>query len=73
METVRHGTVEAKSDFLEGDNTPFPTKCKTFEMKMGFYSHVSTNHFHIKGFALDLALKLRQKVTRKRPIKLTCS
>ena len=38
-----------------------------------FYSQVHSNanqlsHFHMKGFALGLGLKQRQKVTRKWPI-----
>ena len=37
-----------------------------------FYSHVPSNanqtHFHMKGLALGLVLKQRQKATRKWPI-----
>ena len=44
-------------------------KCKTFHMKMSFRSLVIKTHFHIKGFALDLTLKLRQNITQKWPIK----
>ena len=63
-------------------NRPFPScllplfqnesKCKTFHTKMSFYSQVHLNanqtHFHMKGFALGLGLKQRQKATRKWPI-----
>ena len=32
--------------------------------------HVNKTNFHIKGFALGLALKQRRKATRKSPIQL---
>ena len=54
-------------------NSPFPSclethfqsraKCKTFNMKMSFHSLANKTHFLIKGFALDLAMKQRQKAT----------
>ena len=35
--------------------------CKTFHVKLTFQSLANTTHFNIKGFALDLTLKQRQK------------
>ena len=59
-------------------NRPFPgclqplfqseTNFKAFHMKMRFRSLANKTRFHLKGFALDLALKLRQMTTRKWPI-----
>ena len=43
-------------------------KCETFHMKMSFHSLENKTHFHIKGFALGLAMKQRQMATRKWPI-----
>ena len=37
-------------------------------MKMSFYSHANKTHFHNKGFALRLVLKVRFFGTRKWPI-----
>ena len=37
-------------------------------MNMIFYSHASKTHFHNKGLALGLALKVRGFGTRKWPI-----
>ena len=33
-------------------------KCSAFDMEMFFHSHVSKTHFHKKGCALGLILKL---------------
>ena len=59
-------------------NRPFPSskkshfqneaKCETFVVKMSFISMTIKNHFHINGFALNLALKMRLFGTRKWPI-----
>ena len=38
-------------------------KRKAIDMKMNFYSHVNKTHFHKKGFALSLVLKVRVLVT----------
>ena len=38
-------------------------KSKAIDMKMNFYSHVNKTHFHKKGFALSLVLKVRVLVT----------
>ena len=45
-------------------------KCETFVVKMSFISMTIKNHFHINGFALNLALKVRLFGTRKWPIVL---
>ena len=59
-------------------NRPFPSskkshfqseaKCEAIDMKMSFYSHANRTHFHNKGFALSLVLKVRFFGTRKWPI-----
>jgi len=56
-------------------NRPFPSskkshsqneaKCETFVVKMSFICIIIKNHFHINGFALSLALKVRFFGTRK--------
>ena len=60
-------------------NRPFPSskqshfqneaKCETFVVKMSFICIIIKNHFHINGFALSLALKVRFFGTRKWPIR----
>ena len=62
-------------------NRPFPSskeshfqneaKCETFVVKMRNICIIIENHFHIYGFALSLALKVRFFGTRKWPIALT--
>ena len=62
-------------------NRPFPSskkshfqneaKCEIFVVKMSFICIIIKNHFHINGFALSLALKVRFFGTRKWPIKVT--
>ena len=42
-------------------------QCSTFEMKMIFYSRANKNHFHKKGCALGLILKLRVFGTQNWP------
>ena len=59
-------------------NSPFPSclkplfqseaKCRAIDMEMIFYSHANKTHFHNKGFALGLILKVRVFRTRKWPI-----
>ena len=59
-------------------NRPFPSskkfhfqneaKCEIFVVKMSFICIIIKNHFHINGFALSLALKVRFFGTRKWPI-----
>ena len=62
-------------------NRPFPSskkshfqneaKCETFVVKMSFICIIIKNHFHINGFALSLALKVRFFGTRKWPISVS--
>ena len=59
-------------------NRPFPSspeplyqnevKCSAFDMKMIFHSHANKTHFHKKGCALGLILKVRVFGTRKWPV-----
>ena len=61
-------------------NTPFPSskkshfqneaRCETFVVKMSFICIIIKTHFHVNGFALSLALKVRFFGTRKWPIPL---
>ena len=44
--------------------------CSAFDMEIIFYSHASKTHFHKKGCALGLILKVRVFGTRKWPIEL---
>ena len=43
-------------------------KCSAFDMGMIFYSHANKTHFHKKGCALGLILKVRVLGDRKWPI-----
>ena len=43
-------------------------KCSAFDMEMIFHSHANKTHFHKKGCALGLILKVRVFGTRKWPI-----
>ena len=62
----------------QDSNRPFPSskkshfqnegKCKTFIVKMSFICIIIKKHFHVNGFALSLALKVRFFGTRKWPI-----
>ena len=47
---------------------PKPLFPIAIDMKMIFNSHVDKTHFHKKGFALSLVLKVRVCRTRKPPI-----
>ena len=59
-------------------NRPFPSspgplhqnkvKCSAFDMEMIFHSHANKTHFHMKGCALGLILKVRVFGTRKWPV-----
>ena len=61
-------------------NTPFPSskkshlqseaKCEAIDTKMIFNYDANKTHFHNKGFALSLVLKVRFFGTRKCPIKM---
>ena len=62
----------------EAGNRPFPSskkshfqseaKCEAIDMKMSFHYDANKTHFHNKGFALSLVLKVRFFGTRKWPI-----
>ena len=43
-------------------------KCSAFDVEMIFHSPANKTHFHKKGCALDLILKVRVLGTRKWPI-----
>ena len=43
-------------------------KCETFVVKMSFNYDANKTHFHNKGFALSLVLKVKLFGTRKWPI-----
>ena len=63
---------------VENANRPFPSskkshfqseaKCEAIDMKMTFNYYANISHFHNKGFALSLVLKVRFFGTRKWPI-----
>ena len=63
-------------------NRPFPSspwplfqnegRCSAFDMEIIFHSHANKTHFHKKGCAPSLILKVRVFRTRKWPIKSTC-
>ena len=72
-------TNQAPNEFFYiASNRPFPSskeshfqneaKCETFVVKMRNICIIIENHFHINGFALSLALKVRFFGTRKWPI-----
>ena len=60
------------------ENRPFPSskkfhfqneaKCETFVVEMSFNYDANKTHFHNKGFALSLVLKVKLFGTRKWPI-----
>ena len=62
----------------ETSNRPFPSskkfhfqneaKCETFVVEMSFNYDANKTHFHYKGFALSLVLKVTLFGTRKWPI-----
>ena len=43
-------------------------KCSAFDMEIIFHSHANKTHFHKKGCALGLILKVRVFGTRRWPI-----
>ena len=63
---------------LRHRNRPFPSspgplyqnevKCSAFDMEMIFHSHANKTHFHKKGWAFGLILKVKVFETRKWPI-----
>ena len=64
--------------FSTQSNRPFPSSpaplyqnevnCSAFDMEIIFHSHANKTHFHKKGCALRLILKVRVFGTRKWPI-----
>ena len=64
-------------------NRPFPSskefhfqneaKCETFVVEMSFICIIIKTHFHNKGFALSLVLKVKLFGTQKWPIVLLYS
>ena len=61
-EPIGHFRVPKKSHFQN------EAKCEAIEMKMIFNYYANKTHFHNKGFALSLVLKVRFFGTRKWPI-----
>ena len=70
-----------RENVIKNDNNrPFPSspgplyqnevKCSAFDMEMIFHSHANKTHFHTKGSALGLFLKVRVYGTQKWPIML---
>jgi len=59
-------------------NRPFPSspgplfqkegRCSAFDIEIIFHSHTNKSHFHKKGYARSLILKVRVFGTRKRPV-----
>ena len=45
-------------------------RCSAFDMEIIFHSHANKTHFHKKGFAPSLILKVRVFGTRKWPMGL---
>ena len=70
--------TSTKKCILTNFNRPFPSskkshfeseaKCEAIDMKMIFNYDANKTHFHNKGFALSLVLKVRFFGTRKWPI-----
>ena len=62
------------------ENRPFPSfpgppfqnegRCSTSDMEVIFHSHAKKTHFHKKGCAPSLILKVRVFRTRKWPIEM---
>ena len=69
LKTARH---------IHSINRPFPSspgplfqndgRCAAFDMEINSYSHANKTHFHKKGCAPSLILKVRVFGTRKWPI-----
>ena len=82
--TIYRPPDENVNDFLDSlrkllsTNRPFPSskkfhfqneaKCETFVVEMSFNYDANKTHFHNKGFALSLVLKVKLFGTRKWPI-----
>ena len=63
LRSIRQAISEPKKSHFQNES-----KCETFVVKMSFICIIIKNHFHINGFALSLALKVRFFGTRKWPI-----
>ena len=76
MATLNRGQYQERCK--KAVNRPFPSskkshfqneaKCEAIDMKMIFNYYANKTHFHNKGFALSLVLKVRFFGTRKWPI-----
>ena len=77
------GSREKCTHFISASfNRPFPSspwplfqnegRCSAFDLEIIFHSHTNKTHFHKKGCAPSLILKVRVFRTRKWPIKSTC-
>ena len=73
--------IYCRENVIKNDvNRPFPSspgplyqnevKCSAYDKEMIFHSHANKTHFHKKGSAIGLFLKVRVYGTRKRPITL---
>ena len=67
-------TEKAHIKLPSSKNSHFPNKakCKTFLVKMSFICMRVKTHFHINGFALSLALKLRLGAKSGKYDKISC-
>ena len=63
LRSIRQAISSSKKSHFQSES-----KCETFVVKMTFICIIIKNHFHINGFALSLALKVRFFGTRKWPI-----
>ena len=78
--TKNRRVLGTRMDGSEERIRPFPSskkshfqseaKCEAIDMKMIFNYDANKNHFHNKGFALSLLLKVRFFGTRKWPVKV---
>ena len=59
--------INSSRPFLSFPGPLFQTevKCSAFDMEMSFHSHANKTHFHKKGCALGLILKVTDFGTRK--------
>ena len=70
--------MDGDTSLLRKKNTPFPSspgplfqnegRCSAFDMEINFHSHSNKTHFHKKGWAPSLILKVRVFGTRKGPM-----
>ena len=70
-ESLQQSAMVARSLLLPSSPGPLyqnEVKCSAFHMEMTLHSHANKSHFHKKGCALGLILKVRVFGTRKWPI-----